>query len=383
MEIPNYYAILPAVVRYHPDLTPSAKLLYAEITALCNKTGECWATNKYFSELYGVDDRTISRWISSLVKAGILKVSLDQSAGNVRTLFPIDIPIDKNVVTPDKNVLPPPDKNVYHNNTSKNNTRIETNRESDLQNQVGGLPLPDETDFPSGSITAVGAAEDSKGGQGKTKAVSTKTDFVSDKFEEFWKSYMPVHTDKGAKKKAKEIFLAKAKKEDPDEIIRGMNKYISACHSTGSYTQNVTTFLNQEHWKDYLEEEQLAFRNPYPFVSQDYNQDMTADDVVAVVWSHINEWWSSNQGLANRISAITKEVRNPTILNYHQKALQMALELAKKIFRCKDSPEIKCSPVDPLFWLSHKDVITELYVATKMSGVLYLGYQLGRLAKEG
>lgn len=206
---------------------------------------------------------------------------------------------------------------------------------------------------------------------------------LESKFEEFWVGYKPIHTDKGAKKKAKEIFLAKVKKEDPDEIIRGMNKYISACHSTGSYTQNVTTFLNQEHWKDYLEEEKLIFRNPNPLIPQDYNQDMTADNVVALVWSRINTWWAANQGLANKISAITKEVRNPTTLNYHQKALQMALELAKEIFRYKDSPEVKNSLVDPLFWLSHKDVITELYVATKMSGMLYLGYQLGILAMEG
>ena len=64
----SYYAIIPANVRYNDNLTPNAKLLYGEITALCNEKGFCWATNNYFSELYKVEKGTISRWISQLEK---------------------------------------------------------------------------------------------------------------------------------------------------------------------------------------------------------------------------------------------------------------------------------------------------------------------------
>lgn len=63
----GYYAILPAKVRYDSDLTPNAKLLYAEVTALCRKEGYCWATDEYFAELYGVSTRTIERWVYDLV----------------------------------------------------------------------------------------------------------------------------------------------------------------------------------------------------------------------------------------------------------------------------------------------------------------------------
>ena len=71
-ENPNYYAIIPANVRYDNSLPANARLLYGEITALCNKEGYCWATNSYFAELYGVSKKTISAWITALSKKGYI-----------------------------------------------------------------------------------------------------------------------------------------------------------------------------------------------------------------------------------------------------------------------------------------------------------------------
>lgn len=76
MERPNYYAVLPASVRYDKQLRPAARLLYAEITALCNKSGYCSAGNAYFAELYEASIKTVQGWMTQLVKRGYIQVEV-------------------------------------------------------------------------------------------------------------------------------------------------------------------------------------------------------------------------------------------------------------------------------------------------------------------
>ena len=126
-----YYAIIPANVRYDKDLVPNAKLLYGEITALCNEKGYCWASNQYFAELYNVSDRTIKNWISQLADKGYIQRSVKYREGTKeieqRKLF---ICRENNFTTsgnyvPDpreNNFTTPSEKNFLDNNTSINNT---------------------------------------------------------------------------------------------------------------------------------------------------------------------------------------------------------------------------------------------------------------------
>ena len=131
-----YYAIIPANVRYDKDLVPNAKLLYGEITALCNEKGYCWASNQYFAELYNVSDRTIKNWISQLADKGYIQRSVKYREGTKeieqRKLF---IGRENNFTTsgnyvPDpreNNFTTPSEKNFLDNNTSINNTFNNTN----------------------------------------------------------------------------------------------------------------------------------------------------------------------------------------------------------------------------------------------------------------
>ena len=127
----SYYAIIPANVRYDRRLCPSAKLLYGEVTALCNEKGYCWARNKYFADLYEVSDRTIRNWISQLIEYGYLKSEIKYVDGSkeieYRLLY---LPESAPPISggPEKNFRGGPEKNFRDNNTSINNTNM--NKES-------------------------------------------------------------------------------------------------------------------------------------------------------------------------------------------------------------------------------------------------------------
>lgn len=119
-----YYAIIPANVRYDDDLTPNSKLLYGEITALCNEKGYCWASNEYFSKLYGVSKTSISNWISQLRNKGYITCEIVYKEGTKEILNRYikisTYPIKENFNTPIK-------ENFKDNNTVINNTINNTN----------------------------------------------------------------------------------------------------------------------------------------------------------------------------------------------------------------------------------------------------------------
>ena len=129
----SYYAIIPACVRYDKSVSANAKLLYGEITALCNEKGFCWASNSYFSELYGVSIRSITKWIANLEKGGYLKTVLiyKENTREVkeRRIY-ISDPIEEKFDTPrtkvqegiEQKFSTPPEQKFQDNNTFINTT---------------------------------------------------------------------------------------------------------------------------------------------------------------------------------------------------------------------------------------------------------------------
>lgn len=130
----SYYAIIPANVRYDKNLTPNAKLLYGEITALCNEKGYCWAENRYFAELYGVSKTSISKWIKSLIDGGYINSQMIYKEGtkevDMRYITIIQHPIEEKLNTPltkvkdpiEEKLNTPIEEKLKDNNTIINNT---------------------------------------------------------------------------------------------------------------------------------------------------------------------------------------------------------------------------------------------------------------------
>ena len=114
---PNYYAVIPAIVRYDNDVMDKAKILYGELSALSNKKGYCFATNKYFADLYSISDRQVRTLLKSLADKGYIIVDNESQPRKIYTFESI---------LEQKLLSTPPEENFRHNNTSNNNKKNNT-----------------------------------------------------------------------------------------------------------------------------------------------------------------------------------------------------------------------------------------------------------------
>ena len=143
-EKPNYYGILPASVRYDQDLIPMEKIIFTEITALMQKEGYCYASNKYFAELYNVHKNTVGNWINNLKKYGFINVKIVYKENSkeirYRKIYPINEIIDRY----QRNHLDPINEIIEDNNTSNNTTRGHPT-EKQILNEAKRQGIPEET----------------------------------------------------------------------------------------------------------------------------------------------------------------------------------------------------------------------------------------------
>jgi hypothetical protein len=120
-EKPSYYAIIPAEVRYSKKLTPNAKLLYAEITALCNMNGKCIASTQYFCNLYNVSRSSVQNWLKLLEENGyiirVVKYKLGSREIESRSIKLVDKPSLK-ISTDNTNI------NITNNNLTDSNKKV-------------------------------------------------------------------------------------------------------------------------------------------------------------------------------------------------------------------------------------------------------------------
>lgn len=182
---PSYYAVIPANVRYDTRLSPLAKLLYGEITCLCQKEGFCWATNAYFERLYQKSKWQIVRMINQLTEFGYITKEIEYYENTKQVKKRLlrlggtekkEYFYSKNATTPSsKNDTTPGSRNDTYNNTSINNINIKkvSKKERQLESDKNS---PENEKNNSNSIS-----------QKQTKAKKTKPKPIS--FDEIIDAY--------------------------------------------------------------------------------------------------------------------------------------------------------------------------------------------------
>ncbi|MGF2140122.1 helix-turn-helix domain-containing protein [Enterococcus innesii] len=198
----SYYAIIPANIRYDTRLMPNAKLLYGEITALCNEKGYCWASNDYFADLYNVKKETISRWVSDLEKFGYIRRSIVFKEGTKQI---INRYIFLNQEGIDEKINTPIDEKVKDNNTSINNTN-------------------------------------------NTNVHSVKK--LRDDFEKLWKLYPRKKGKEAAFKHYKKAIKSGTSNKEIQEGILGYKKEIKSNQIKEEYIKHGSTWFSNRGWED-------------------------------------------------------------------------------------------------------------------------------------
>lgn len=232
---PGYWAVIPAGIRYDDRIPPNAKLLYAEISALTNEDGYCWATNEYFAQLYQFSERTIRRLLDALEAAGFIRVEEKHGAKNTlewRRIYaainplagapPGEFSLDKNVQTDVRDtasldkIVRSLDKNVQTHLIKKNNLKDQTR----ARETMCATHLPE-------------------------------------RFEAFWKFYRSIPGEDGrprSENRARAVKEWDALRPDDklvDRIAHALVKQLAtATWSRGIGIPQAATYLHQRRWED-------------------------------------------------------------------------------------------------------------------------------------
>lgn len=230
MPRPSYWAVLPAKVRYDEKLPPSAKLIYAEISALTEKTGYCFASNEYLMALFHVSERTLQRHLKALEAGGYIQITDGEGGAGRRKIFagvnPLSNPVKNDGVTPSK-MSPNPDKNVAH--ISKSIKRVDQ----------------DPPKAPQGAARRAPAEE-----------------YRPDWFEAFWRAFPPMS---GGRKPAKARARAAWNKLRPDRsTVDKMATALRRQKSSEQWQRGIgipyaSTWLNGRMWEeDFVEPDPVS-----------------------------------------------------------------------------------------------------------------------------
>lgn len=254
-----YFAVIPAPVLDDRQLPATAKLLYAELSALATETGYCWATNAHLADRLGCGERTITRYISALEKLGVVAIetvaTAEKAGGKERRIFIGGI--------------------AKIGGTAKNGDRgIAKNGEAYLysgDNTVRDIPpLPPK-----------GKSEKKK--TGKTPA--SVPEWEPNRFEAFWDYYRRKILPKGRYPSRADAVKAWDKLQPDAKTIAAIGKALEIQKQSESWQKGVgipdpCRYLSHRRWED-VSEDAAPSEGPRPkrYVRTEVDEDGNEYDV--------------------------------------------------------------------------------------------------------
>lgn len=225
---PSYWAVLPACIRYDASLPPNAKLLYAEISALCDDVGYCFASNDYFAGNFELNAKSIQRLLKTLAERRYISVEVvrDPKTNEVleRKIFA--------GINPAGHFAPPSPQNC-----------------GDPSPQKGGDPSPQNCGIEQ-SNGFNNNPHTPKGGRRKRKEPREAPDWKPERFAGLWQFY-----PKKGRKDKQSAMDAWDKLHPDDALIDTIARALIKLTATEDWKRGigipyVATFLNGSRWKD-------------------------------------------------------------------------------------------------------------------------------------
>ena len=213
----NYYCIIPLYIMYDENLKANEKLLYAQISALTNGLGYCFASNGYFAGKNKTKKNAISSWISSLSKAGYLSIEYDESG--TRCIF-----INENSAVPYKD-----------GGTSKRVGGSSKKSRGVTPKRVGGVL---QKEYHNNKVN---------------NKVNTKVN-INERFLKMYSDFSNFETPKGGEDSSLMVWQELLDRgECEQDMAQGMISYGDYCNEHQTKTKSVANALKDGAWKDYVD----------------------------------------------------------------------------------------------------------------------------------
>lgn len=243
-KYPGYTALLPPRVRYDRELCSTSKLLYAEVSAMADVTGFCWATNNYLGRLLGITKTRVSSLLAELEEHGYIMSEVlrdEKGAVTERRLFITDAGLMR---------LPPVSMNTRPPIPENMNRGIQKNLDT---------PIPKNLDTPQykNDTSIDNTPYSPPKGTGRRRVEHRDApDWKPEAFERLWKWYPTGETPRPAPRGNKQRAIRAWDKLHPDEeLLRTIDEALAKQSQGDAWQRGVgvphlSTYLNSYGWEE-------------------------------------------------------------------------------------------------------------------------------------